>query len=356
MVHTNGTSSDFGIGDGAKTDYKFDIWVADQTLNDATALTVAQQIGPDFPEVTVSGTKTLPWATLPKQVHVLEQAIEQLTGDTVAAVQAGENTQNARLDAAEAAIANLNTETGLDVRPAPTEQFPEVRLHERFRYLDRLLRGGGNDETVKPFFTTNVFSPNVFDSLSGVFSLPIPTILKDGPDGPAPTQIQRLFAPSSLLSQGALGLLWTAIVPELQTRMAQLTTFPPYRELRGCFKVGNSDYADLPSEPLDTLSTRAISAYEAVPEPRLYDIPHTTPNLALFRAHPTNPAAEVMRLIHYHSPGQATTHTIWYFDLIRTRELLPKGFQLWNSETASFTSCLPPLTPPKTTCPTTFSP
>ena len=338
VVYTDGESSDFGLGDGAKTDYKFDIWLADQTLNDATAQTVEQQIGPDFTDVTVSGTKTLPWATLPKQVYDLEVAIEQLTGETVAAVQEQENTQNARLDAAEAAIVNLNTETGLDVRPAQTEEFPDVRLHERFRYLDRLVRGGGADETLKPFFTTNVFSPNVFDStLSGVFSLPIPTILKDGPDGPRLTEIQRLFAPSSLLTQGALGLLWTAIVPELQTRMAQLTTFPPYRELRGFFKVGNSDYADLPSEPLETLLTRAISAYNAVPEPRLYYIPHTTPNLALFRPHEFDAGAEVMRL-YYSDPEAPQAVSEYTFDLVRTRELLPKGFQLleYNSENKQF--------------------
>ena len=172
--------------------------------------------------------------------------------------------------------------------------------------------------------------------MPAVFSLEPTAVPKEsGPNGvPIETVTPPLFTTENLRAKGALSLLWTEILPLIQRMKDQLTTFPPYRELRGFFKVGNSDYADLPSEPLETLLTRAISAYNAVPEPRLYYIPHTTPNLALFRPHEFDAGAEVMRLYYYTDPEQAVSE--YTFDLVRSRELLPKGFQLLEFRDGQF--------------------
>ena len=331
---------DFGDGHGLvpmEPEYTYDVWVADQTLTPTTAISVVEQLGPS--SVGNGEPRSLQWGTLPKQVYDIEVALQELTGETVAEVKAQEDLQNSRLGAAEERIEELEKEAGLPLdnplvaSTTPTEetQFPNVRLFQRLQYLDSILRGTSAEAS--PFMSTNLFFGT---PVPAVFSLEPTTVPKEsGPNGvPIETVTPPLFTTANLREKGALSLLWTEILPLIQTMKDQLTKFPPYRELRGCFKVGDSDYADLPTEPLHTLGIRAFQRYNAV-QPRSLLIPHTTPNLALFRPHPSDPAAEVMRLYHNEVLGEPLV-VEYTFNLARTRELLPKGFQLLEFRDGAF--------------------
>ena len=293
-------------------EYTYDVWVADQTLTPSTAITVDQQLGPSL--LALGDPRPLQWGTLPKQVYDIELALQELTGETVAAVQAQEDEQNRRLGEAEARIVELEKEAGVAatgnpvieaVAPTGGNQFPNVRLFQRLQYLDSLLRGSEG-----PFSETNIFFSDA------VFSLPETTIPKlvTGQNGPQDTLVTAApLIAGTLPTKGALTLLWTEILPQIQKLKNQLTTFPSYSVLWRYFSVGD---IVVQSEPLSGLAYRARAAFS-----------DTTikSNLAYYRPHASHSGQVVLTLLHEVEPGVVTTET---FTLERARQLLPPGFRL----------------------------
>jgi hypothetical protein len=242
------------------------------------------------------------WATVPAQVYTLQQSFNEFTGSTPAAVLAAEDLQNTRLTDLERDARALERETGIvpsePEAPSEEEQFPVVYLHQRLAYLDKLLRGTEDNDSL---FHDNNIEVSVLP-----FSCPQTSLPRDPNQADAPTT--PLFDSNDLMTKGALGIVWDVLAQVQQTRDA-LTRFTP-QTIKRRIAMTTAGH---------TFLTRDMVSGD---DTLISDADHR--GYVRFELNRTSPGKEIMYV-----RWDNVTHE---FEFDRTKQLLPDGFKLSYQE------------------------